>query len=622
MFVHGTGLKLTHLLTGALLLCILWPSSAAAQKIAYVSARDGDNRLVSLDLVSGQETDLMSGLPGTGSSPQWSPDGSQVVFSVDPAGGIIPSFEAKLDIYRVNADGSGLLRLTDSPGFDIAPRWSPDGTRIMFVSARDGNDSIYVMNADGSGVEQLTVGIGETFVPRWSPDGSQILFGLYDPLDPDTADIGVYIINADGSNLTNVSNMNVSDPVGFDGYADWSPDGSRIAFSSTRSDTYEVYVVNVDGSGLINITNSPGTAELDPKWSPDGTRITYRGNLGGTTNVYVVDPDGSNLINVTAGEDGSSPQWSPDGSKLLFITSRDRQSEIYMANPDGSEPTNLTNFAGNDRNFDPFGNFGVGTPPSISAGGVVLANLAPLVKKISPLSIISVFGTNFSEETVLAAALDSEGALTRQLAGTCFEIAGQRTPAFAVTPNQGNIQVPSDAPFGPTAVEAISNCGGFFESRSLVETVMIEEATPAFFLFEPVIFGGFIAARFNDTATGVAPRGQFEDQYGPSRPVIPGEIIVLYGTGWGKTVADLGTGELATGAAELLPEANPFVVFDGVIMAPEDVFYVGATPGTAGLYQLVIRVPLGTQTGNKKVVLNVYGKPTPIGPVIPVEVPL
>jgi uncharacterized protein (TIGR03437 family) len=142
---------------------------------------------------------------------------------------------------------------------------------------------------------------------------------------------------------------------------------------------------------------------------------------------------------------------------------------------------------------------------------------------------------------------------------------------------------------------------------------------------DPVAADGFIAARFNATpeqpAVAVAPEGLFNDQFGPSRPAKPRDIIVLYGTGWGDTEAHLETGQLASEAAELLPEANHKITLGGIQLANGDVLYVGVTPEAAGLYQAVIRIPLNTQPGNKQVVLTVYGKSTPVGPVIPIGGP-
>ncbi len=169
----------------------------------------------------------------------------------------------------------------------------------------------------------------------------------------------------------------------------------------------------------------------------------------------------------------------------------------------------------------------------------------------------------------------------------------------------------------------IRDCDTPDEVRSNVEMVTVEAATPGFFLFN-LENDGLIAARFNATPSQppvpVAPASLFpDDSFGPSRPAKPGDIIVLFGTGWGETTPAFGTGELATGAAEVLPEANRMVTFGGVVMDESDIFYVGVTPTTAGLFQLAIRVPVGALPGNNEVVLTVYGKSTPIGPVIPVE---
>jgi uncharacterized protein (TIGR03437 family) len=102
---------------------------------------------------------------------------------------------------------------------------------------------------------------------------------------------------------------------------------------------------------------------------------------------------------------------------------------------------------------------------------------------------------------------------------------------------------------------------------------------------------------------------------------MPGDIIVMYGTGWGETEAELAVGELATAAAELLPSANPTISFGGIFLSSNDVFYVGITPGAAGLYQAAIRVPDNAHAGNNQVILTVYGKSTPAGPVVPVTLP-
>lgn len=256
--------------------------------------------------------------------------------------------------------------------------------------------------------------------------------------------------------------------------------------------------------------------------------------------------------------------------------------------------------------------------PVVAPGGIVLSTLLPSVPSVSPLSIITLFGTDFGTETILFAELDGEGKVATILGGTCVEVNDTRSPIFAITPGQANVQAPLETGLGSASVVVIRDCDTPDEVRSAAEMVTVESATPAFFQFPQVADDGLIAARFNTGFAAVAPNGLFTDQFGPSRPAVPGDVVLLFGTGWGETEAALSTGELATVAGAVLPDATPMVTIGGVPIAPEDVFYVGVTPQTAGLFQLAIRIPAGTPPGNHEVVLTVYGKSTPVGPVIPV----
>ncbi len=131
----------------------------------------------------------------------------------------------------MDADGSNQTNLTDSPAWDLIPRWSPDGSKIGFLSHRDGNDEIYVMDADGSNPTNLTNnpagdGPGEVLFPQavaWSPDGSKIAFVT---------------------------------PI-----AVWSPDGK------TGVGTHKLYIADADGSNPPNLTESPAN-DFSPAWSP------------------------------------------------------------------------------------------------------------------------------------------------------------------------------------------------------------------------------------------------------------------------------------------------------------------------------------------------------------------
>ncbi|MDA0206347.1 MAG: hypothetical protein O3A53_15700 [Acidobacteria bacterium] len=573
---------------------------ASGQKIAYSSQRDGLFELIVMNADGSEQTNLTNGAFGNIRDPQWSPDGSKILFYSDRDGG-------DLEVYVTDADGANQTRLTESPGSDSGARWSPDGSRIAFTSRRSTPlGDIYAMNSDGSDLVRLTEASWYAVTPRWSPNGQKILF---EQGKADESGSDVYVMNADGSGQTNLTNSSGSDSL-----YEWSPDSSKIVFTSTRTGVRQVYVMNADGSGLIQVTDEP-SVYLWPSWAPDGTRIVFEQD----SDVWIANPDGSSLLNVTnVGLFAQRrPAWTPDGSRIHFT----RQDEIYVVKPDGSEPKNLTNFVGRDWDFHAFGDFSELEPPAISAGGDILANLAPKLTTVSPRSIVSVFGVGFSSESTLFPQLDSQGRIATVMDGNCIEVAGERAPIYALTPNQANIQIPATTPLGPVSVVFVRNCGTLAFSRSEVEMVTVEQATPGFFLYSPIAPAGRIAARFNEDSVIVAGAGALTDEFGPSRPAQIGDIILLFGTGWGETEAALDTGELAVGAAQVLPAANGQVTFGGIPLAPEDVLYVGVTPGAAGLFQLAIRVPQTTTAGNKRVALTVYGKSTPNGPVVPVAAP-
>jgi Tol biopolymer transport system component len=212
--------------------------------------------------------------------------------------------------------------------------------KIAFASQRDAppgtTSEIYVMNADGSGQTNISNNPATDSHPDWSPDGTKIAFGTNRDGNEE-----IYVMNADGSGQTRLTN---TEPGVGDYYPDWSPDGTKITFMSTRDGNGEIYVMNADGSNPTRLTNNPWEDEL-PAWSPDGTKIAFGSNRDGdhAGEIYVMNADGSNPTRLTTSPNFDGyPDWSPDGTKIAFSSSRDSNAEIYVMNADGSNPTRLT----------------------------------------------------------------------------------------------------------------------------------------------------------------------------------------------------------------------------------------------------------------------------------------
>jgi len=266
------------------------------------------------------------------SGPAWSPHGAKIAFASPPETAV--DGPPASHIYVMNPDGTGRVDLSTGGGLDLTPAWSPDGTRIAFSSNRSDPTTracyfcdldLYVMNADGTGVHRLTYGEGRDISPTWSPDGKRIAFvrvsGLYRNEHGTTM-----VMNADGSDIKHLCRWNPGCPDGE--VAHWSPDGRTLAFMDNGST--QIWLSDADGrnpraarlpcftdlepGAFPNRPTEPGTCLwfAGGDWAPDGTGLVVA--VAGLPNqsgrgIYLVKPDGSEVHQIAVG--GVMPSWQP-----------------------------------------------------------------------------------------------------------------------------------------------------------------------------------------------------------------------------------------------------------------------------------------------------------------------
>jgi TolB protein len=295
---------------------------------------------------------------GSGRKPGQSP------IPIAPTGNGVITFGCGYHICSVDPDGSGLTDLLEPYDRELvlaaySPVVSPDGTRIAFRGYPAGGGSgganydIYVMGADGSNLMNLTGPNdpqGQGYA-QWSPDGSLIAY---------EGDDGTYVMNADGSDQRKLV---------AGAYPTWSPDGSWIAFVMGRNPGADLWKIHPDGTGLTQLTESTGWDEL-PVWSPDGSKIAFLRERA----IYVVNDDGTELSLIADIKDADpfQPQWSPDGTTLAF--------EVEMPGTPDAE-------ASGERNYDIF---------TVSADGAGLSDLTPTTDITENYPIWSPDGTKIA----------------------------------------------------------------------------------------------------------------------------------------------------------------------------------------------------------------------------------
>ena len=257
------------------------------------------------------------------------------------------TFSADGDLYVIDAGSSTPQSLIASPTHANMPAWSADGTLLAYTATLEDNEEIVIVFADDTDRQiNATHNSHHDHAPAWSPDGQFLALAS----DRD-GDWGIYVGNVQQVGVE--AGIAIVRPTRqtfnrfYDGHPAWSPDGTRIAYTSDRGLRWQVFTMDKFGGKQLPL---PGTEQLRstayPTWSPDGTRIAFAATIDGNWEIYAINVDGTNTQRLTNHPANDwDPAWSPDGAWIAFTSDRSGNSDIYLVRADGTEEIRITSSA-------------------------------------------------------------------------------------------------------------------------------------------------------------------------------------------------------------------------------------------------------------------------------------
>jgi hypothetical protein len=252
-----------------------------------------------------------------------------------------PGAGERLDVYTMNADGSGRRHIFSDIATGSTPSWSPDRRYIAVEGESDGDAEIYRLRMrPGGQLKPLTDNSAEDVTPSWSPDGESIAYA-----SDAGGDLDIWVMDADGGNP-----RPVVEAAGDQLRPTWSPDGTQLAFEDRRSGNGDIWLVDLEAGTEPGPLLADPSDDTAPEWSPQDGRIAFRSNRDGNLEIYTMSAGGTDLQRLTETPAASerAPTWSPDGAQILFHSDAGGDMDIWIMNADGSGPRRLTNTPGDE----------------------------------------------------------------------------------------------------------------------------------------------------------------------------------------------------------------------------------------------------------------------------------
>jgi TolB protein len=242
--------------------------------------------------------------------------------------------EYKLQV--ADSDGENVHDALRSPAPIISPSWSPDGTKVAYVSFENRKPIVYVQNLVTRERKVVANYKGSNSAPAWSPDGNKLAVAL--TLSGSTQ---IYLVDAAGGNLQRLTNSG-----GIDTEPRFSPDGQTIYFTSDRSGGPQIYKMSVNGGSAQRVTFK-GDYNISPRISPDGKTLAYISQRGGQFQLYVLDLATSQELRLSDGSRDQAPSFSPNGRYIMYAT--ESRGSLAVVSIDGSVKHQLTTQLGDIR---------------------------------------------------------------------------------------------------------------------------------------------------------------------------------------------------------------------------------------------------------------------------------